>query len=151
MTRKKPFTQEDYRALFSALSGIDYVIIGGVASIIHGSNMNTTDVDLYILNTEENILRLETALEKIGFTGKRSRRQTMILFSHKGKGLYIDVWLNQQVPYEEIKVDKKKIYNEMVRVASIESVIDLLKSSGRTEDKYKAERLADILYARKGR
>jgi len=43
-------------------AGIEFILIGGVAGIIHGSARATYDVDLVYSRTEENIVRLASAL-----------------------------------------------------------------------------------------
>ena len=45
-----------------ARAGIEFVLVGGVAGIIHGSARATYDVDLVYSRTDENIERLASAL-----------------------------------------------------------------------------------------
>ena len=54
--------------VFRSLSDHDvrYVVIGGVAAIVHGVPRTTFDVDLLIEPSEANVARLLAALEKAG-------------------------------------------------------------------------------------
>lgn len=54
----------DFRALVEALSdgGVEYVIIGGVALVLHGAPRTTADLDICYSRSEANINRLAAAL-----------------------------------------------------------------------------------------
>jgi len=54
----------DFKALLRALSesGVEFVLVGGVAGIVHGSTRLTVDVDAVYRRTAENIDRLVLAL-----------------------------------------------------------------------------------------
>jgi len=54
----------DFDKLFPTLAcaRIEFVLVGGVAGIIHGSARATYDVDLVYPRTDENIERLASAL-----------------------------------------------------------------------------------------
>ena len=49
-------------------NGVRFIVIGGVAGQLHGSNSYTYDVDICYARTPENIERLSTALQEIGVT-----------------------------------------------------------------------------------
>ena len=55
----------EFERLLPALvkGGVDFILIGGVAGIVHGSARVTYDVDLVYSRTGENIRRLARALE----------------------------------------------------------------------------------------
>jgi hypothetical protein len=46
---------------------VKYVVIGGIASVLHGIPRATFDLDILIEATAENVQRLLAALEKAGF------------------------------------------------------------------------------------
>ncbi|RKY25103.1 MAG: hypothetical protein DRP62_02140 [Planctomycetota bacterium] len=46
---------------------VKYVVIGGIASVLHGVPRATFDLDILIEATAENVQRLLTALENAGF------------------------------------------------------------------------------------
>lgn len=54
----------DYRKLITLLAeaGIEFILIGGVAAVAHGSTRLTKDLDIVYQRTEENVGRLVRAL-----------------------------------------------------------------------------------------
>lgn len=48
--------------------GVDFVVVGGLAGIAHGSAYNTEDVDVAYERSRENIHRLAEALRELGAT-----------------------------------------------------------------------------------
>ncbi|MBI3319188.1 MAG: hypothetical protein HYZ89_01180 [Candidatus Omnitrophica bacterium] len=55
--------------IFAALNaaGIQYMVVGGLAVILYGFNRYTSDLDLAVDLTVENLKELESALQSIGF------------------------------------------------------------------------------------
>jgi len=56
-----------FRPLLQALTdaGVEFIVIGGVAAIHHGSARNTFDLDILYRRTRENIERLVRAIEPL--------------------------------------------------------------------------------------
>jgi predicted nucleotidyltransferase len=56
-----------FQPLLAALAGagVEFIVIGGVAAIHHGSARNTFDLDVLYRRTQENIDRLVRALEPL--------------------------------------------------------------------------------------
>ncbi len=57
--------QEVFR--FFQQNNVKYIVIGGIASVLHGVPRATFDLDILIEATDENVKRLLTALENAGF------------------------------------------------------------------------------------
>ena len=57
----------DPRAIFDALDrhGVRYVLIGGMAAILHGASHVTTDVDVVPQDARENLERLSEVLKEL--------------------------------------------------------------------------------------
>jgi hypothetical protein len=51
-----------------ARHGVDFVVVGGLAGIAHGSAYNTQDVDVAYERSNENLERLASALRELGVT-----------------------------------------------------------------------------------
>jgi hypothetical protein len=66
--RSLPPRAPNLRALLSTLArhGVDFVVIGGMAGISHGSNYPSFDLDVVYARDRANIGRLVLALEEIG-------------------------------------------------------------------------------------
>lgn len=58
----------DPECLFRALAerGVDYVLIGGLAAVLHGSTAMTNDADIVPAPAEDNLTRLAGALRDLG-------------------------------------------------------------------------------------
>ncbi len=56
----------DFAKLLQLLSdrGVEFIIVGGAAAIVHGSSRLTQDLDVVYRRSQENIARLANALEK---------------------------------------------------------------------------------------
>ena len=61
----------DFKELFRSLNakGVEYLLIGGYAVIIHGYVRNTNDIDVVVSNDPENVTRCINALDDFGFGG----------------------------------------------------------------------------------
>jgi len=66
---------QDFKELFRSLNakGVEYLLIGGYAVIIHGYVRNTNDIDISVSNDPENIERCLSALDDFGFGGPQLR------------------------------------------------------------------------------
>lgn len=58
----------DPACLFRVLAehDVDYVLIGGLAAVLHGSSAMTNDADIFPARTEENLTGLAAALGELG-------------------------------------------------------------------------------------
>lgn len=62
---------QDFKELFKSLNakGVEYLLIGGYAVIIHGYVRNTNDIDVVVSSDPENVTRCLNALDDFGFGG----------------------------------------------------------------------------------
>jgi len=60
----------DFPALLEALSsaGVEFIIVGGVAAVLQGAPITTTDLDIVHRRTPENVARLLDVLLKLDAT-----------------------------------------------------------------------------------
>ena len=58
----------DFGALLKVLSsgGVEFILVGGAAAIVHGSSRLTQDLDIVYRRTPENVRRMTAALEPYG-------------------------------------------------------------------------------------
>jgi hypothetical protein len=63
MSRKRP----KFRDALAVLSrhDVEFIVVGGVAAVLHGAPITTFDLDIVHLRTPENIARLCTALAEL--------------------------------------------------------------------------------------
>lgn len=156
----------DYRGIFEEFnrSGIDYLVVGGLAVNFHGIPRMTYDLDIMVLMESANILKCLERLSSWGYKPKipidpkdlavEEKRKTWV--SEKGmKALNyyneklpiaeIDLVIESPIPYEELKSRSVRIDLQGVLVVtiSLRDLIELKRAAGRKQD------LVDVEYLRK--
>lgn len=131
----------DTRRLLKSLKEhkVNFVVIGGVACIVHGFARMTKDIDIFVEPTRENMRRTFKALESCGYdlmdTTLEEALQKKLLFrqyilqtdihpSVKGTD-FQSVWKNK-IP---CKFEGEEIY-----FASLDDLIRMKKAAGRDQD-----------------
>lgn len=66
---------------------VDYVMIGGLAAALHGSDMVTTDLDITPADGEDNVERLSAALRSLHARIRSDELPGGLAFSHDGASL----------------------------------------------------------------
>ena len=156
-----------YEEFFKSLNKkhIDYVVVGGVAFVLHGVVRLTADLDLMISLEEKNILRFVNLMNALGYKPKIPVRaeelinpekrnfwlkeKNMKVFSfchpHQPLGL-IDIFIFEPIDYKTTKANaiKMKIGNFSIPVASIDDLIKMKKISARKQDKEDIKALKKI-------
>ena len=63
-----PSNSPDFFAILEVLASHDvsFILVGGLAAVVHGAPIVTTDVDIVHLRSDENVSRLEQALLELG-------------------------------------------------------------------------------------
>ncbi len=161
-----------FESLFKALNdaGVRYVVVGGVAVVLHGHARLTVDVDLVVDLDKGQALRAIDALVKMGFRPRvpvnprdfadRSVREAWIrdrgmqvfsMFDPSNPMRVVDLFVDHPVPFEELwaRSLELELRNTSVRVASIPDLIHLKRLAGRPQDLADIERLESILEAKK--
>ena len=135
---------------------VDFIVIGGIARILHGSEFMTVDVDIVIDDKRTNFKNLVTFAKRQGYRFRIDNKVTKIknpedLFLipfielvHKKKAR-IDVFLGEA--YDHTKFDyidwqRKRIGDRYIKVATLDF---LIKHSGkRKKDKLRKGELLKI-------
>lgn len=119
--------------------GVRYVLIGGLASILHGVPRTTIDIDIAVEPSRKNIVNLVTAMEKIHLEPEVGDIDEII--SQGGVTFTNDISLDTHSSLKKLafkEIWKARIvveYNKIrVPVISKEHQIILLKAVGREED-----------------
>ncbi len=66
---------------------VRYVLIGGMAATIYGSNLVTTDIDITPANDLDNLGRLSTALDELGARIRTDAEADGLRFDHDATSL----------------------------------------------------------------
>jgi hypothetical protein len=142
--------------LLSALErhGVNFVVIGGIAGIAHGSSYPSYDLDIAYARNRQNLERLVAALEDIGVTLRGAPADLPFQFDlrtfENGANFtfvtpYGDFDVLAEVAgmksYEDLRrgAEDQRIAGHTVPVASIDHLIAMKRAAGRDKDKLMLE------------
>jgi hypothetical protein len=158
-------------ALFETLfdgfnkAGLRYVLVGGVAVVLHGFARLTADVDIVVdLSPEEAAkavdclsslgLRPRAPVDPIGFATPATRQtwieekgmQVFSWYDPKNPMREVDVFVTHPIPFEDLWTRSMlfSLGTTLVRVASIADLIQLKRLASRPQDLIDIEALEEI-------
>jgi predicted nucleotidyltransferase len=160
----------DFIGLFAVLAEarVRFVVVGGLALLLHGIDRLTADVDLVIDLAPEPATDAVHALTTAGYrplapvdplaladVEQRHQWRTtrhMQVFSFWDSTVTrptVDVMLDPVVPFDELWANSVTtiIGGYLVRIASIKHLIRLKEAAGRSQDRVDVERLRAMLKA----
>jgi predicted nucleotidyltransferase len=145
-----------FAPVFDALnrSGTRYVVVGGVATILHGFVRGTTDVDVVIDLDEPSARRAIQELEAIGYRPQVpvqatdfanrptremwARDRGMIVFSLYSdvNPVVVDLFVRSPMNFEELwtRSEVRSLEGGEVRVASLDDLIRIKRDAARPQD-----------------
>lgn len=141
-------------------NNIDFVLVGGFASILYGSTLVTQDLDICVAMTDEEVEKLRKALGDLNPI-HRMNPNAPISFLEQPKDLsqvkniylktnlgILDI-MSELPPVGDFKVIKKNsieinLYGHICRVISIEDLIRIKETMTRPKDKETLEHLKKI-------
>jgi predicted nucleotidyltransferase len=158
----------DFDLVFAALerAGVRYIVVGGVAVVLHGYPRFTADIDLVVALEPANVLLLIKALEALAYRPRPSVQATgladpqvrqqwieekglvaLSFFSPKLAATEIDIFLKEPFPMEaaEARAVRVQLGALSVPIASIPDLIAMKRQSGRAKDLEDIEALEAIL------
>lgn len=145
---------------------VRFVLIGGLAAVVHGSPFPTEDLDITPEASSENLARLSDALREMGAMVRAAEVDEPLPFSHDAASLAaVQVW-NLATPngildisfvptgtqgYPDLNRDAvdTRIFGVVVKVASLADVIRSKQAANRLKDQRVLPTLREIL-ARRG-
>jgi hypothetical protein len=154
-----------FEAIVRALNeaGVRYLVAGGLAVNAHGHLRFTKDADFVIQLIPDNIKRVFTALEALGykplvpvtaeqFADRATREgwirdkgmQVLQLWSDRHRETSIDIFVHEPFPFDEEYVNAliKPLYGSIeVRFVSIPTLIKMKEAAGREQDRIDIEHL----------
>ena len=156
-----------YLPIFKALNdaNIKYVVVGGIATILHGYVRATSDIDLVVDLQVEEATKVMTVLTTAGFkpkvpvqamefadANKREqwvKEKGMQVFSmyHPDRiGLTVDLFVKHPIPFDELWSHSvvMNLDGINVRTCSIDDLITMKQQAGRHKDLADIEQLTKI-------
>ncbi|MEX5215204.1 MAG: nucleotidyltransferase [Nitrospiraceae bacterium] len=158
--------------IFQALnrSAVRYVVVGGLATVLHGYARFTADVDLIVdlaPDAAEKAIRALTAMgfrpqvpvapEEFANAATRERwvrekhMRAFSLVDPANPMRVVDLLLNPTVPFEDLwsRSQEVSLQTTTIRIASIDHLIALKREAGRPQDLADIEQL-EAIRRRKG-
>jgi hypothetical protein len=158
------FFEEIFRKLQE--QEVDYLVVGGVALMLHGVVRMTADLDLMVMLTESNLEKFVAVMNDMGFRPRvpvpaesfisASNRKSWIeeknmqvfsFFQPSQAISLIDVFVKEPIPYDELKKDAeaKQLGPITIPVVSIAGLIQLKQLAGRPQDLEDIKSLREIM------
>lgn len=146
-----------YEEIFRALNAnkVKYVVVGGIALVLHGVVRLTADLDLIVRLETKNLTTFVSVMKGLGYMPKvpvkaeefidyekrekwrREKGMQVFSFYHPKKpSALLDVFVDEPIDYKTLEEEKKVIRagNLKIPVVSIQHLIALKKISGRPQD-----------------
>lgn len=142
------------QAIFETLDrfGVTYVLVGGLAAVLHGASHVTTDVDIVPMDGKDNLERLSQALRALDARIRVSGEPDGVPFDHSADSLArVRIWNLQTAEgdldvmfqpagthgYDDLARDAVvlRVRGTDVPVASLADVIRSKEAAGRERDR----------------
>lgn len=151
----------DVPGILEALTarGVDFVVIGGIAAVLHGSAMVTNDVDVCFATDAANLNALGAALrdleaslrgvdEDVPFVPDAAtlRRIQILTLDTAAGPLDVQIAPDGAPPYAELRrrAERVDVGGFAVLIASLEDLIAIKLAAGRDKDLIAVEELETI-------
>jgi len=150
---------KEFLEVFKALGQqkVDYVLIGGVAVILHGMERLTRDIDIIVKMSPENIHKLRTALQMV-FEDDAIEEITLpelykfpVIRYGTPNEFYIDIMarVGELANFEDLEYTTIEYQGVKINIAKPESLLKLKKDSIRDKDRIDAIFLKKLIEAGK--
>lgn len=138
---------------------VKYILVGGIAVMLHGIERLTRDIDIFIKMDKDNIERLRKALHSIfkdesieEITLEELRKYAVIRYGTPDD-FYIDIIarLGEVALYEDLEFEIINYQGIKIRIATPETLYNLKKDTIRYKDKFDAAYLKDLITIRQSK
>ncbi len=135
---------------------VEYILIGGVALILHGMERLTRDIDVFVKNTSENIDRLQEALNSVfkddsikEITQKELKNYPVIRYGTPMR-FNIDVLtkIGELYSYDDLEFEIVEYENIPIKIATPKTLLNLKKDTVRERDKIDSQFLIELIQAK---
>lgn len=132
---------------------VEYILVGGVAVILHGIERLTRDIDIFVKMEQNNIQRLRNALHSIfddesidEITLEELQEYPVIRFGGSDD-FCVDIMarIGEVAVYEDLEFETICYEGLNVRIATPETLYNLKKESIRHKDRFDAAYLLDLI------
>lgn len=131
-------------------AGVDFVIVGGFAGVVHGCTYVTQDVDICCDFSAANLLALQKALSDLGPVHRMTPGRKKLKLTEKTCGQFKNLYLDTKIgqldclsfidglgDYDQVKRVSRliKVENIKMCVMSLEALIKTKKAMNRPRDR----------------
>jgi len=152
---------QNFMAVIEALNRyqVDYVLVGGVAVILHGLERLTRDIDIFIKPDRENVDKLRRALHSIfddqsidEITTEELQKYAVIRYGTP-EGFYIDIMtkLGELFSFQDLEYEIIEYKGIKIRLATPGILYKMKKDTVRFQDKIDALFLQEIIGKQKSK
>jgi hypothetical protein len=163
---------ERFTPVFEALNAANarYVVVGGLAVVLHGHIRATQDIDLVVSLEPEETRRALSAVERIGYHPRLpvklsdfadpeqrerwAREKNMVVFPlfNETTRLTIDLFVQYPIDFAELwdASEVMQLRRSTIRVASLDHLLRMKRETGRPRDLQDVEELERLRDARGG-
>jgi len=161
-----------FEPIFQILNtaGVRYVVVGGLATVLHGYARLTADVDLAVDLAPEEATKVIQALVTMGFRSqvpvlpeefanptvrevwfREKHMRAFSLVDPANPMRVVDLLLKPEVPFGDLLARSQEVmlHSTKIRIASINDLIALKRQAGRPQDLADIEQL-EAIRRRKG-
>lgn len=128
-------------------TGLEYILVGAGALVVHGLPRSTLDIDIYVTANKETLNKLFRIANRLGL---HSEQSAILKLSHSPK-LYVNQWISFSYEGQDVldvfladeeefnrlyqNSEQKQDKTLLVRVASLSDIGNMKKVTGRAVDK----------------
>ena len=153
-----------FKNFMSVLDALDkqkvkYILVGGIAVMLHGIERLTRDIDIFVKMDNKNIERLRKALHSIfedesikEITLEELQKYAVIRYGTPDD-FYIDIIarLGEVAVYEDLEYEIISCQDIKIRIATPETLYNLKKDTIRYKDKFDAAYLKELIKIRQSK
>ncbi|MBL7153532.1 MAG: nucleotidyltransferase [Phycisphaerae bacterium] len=131
-------------------AGVDFVVVGGFAGVVHGCTYVTQDIDICCDFSAENLMALQEAVSDLHPVHRMTPARKALALTEQSAGqlknLYLDTDIGQLDclsfidglgDYEKVKQASKEVQvrKMLLRVLGLDGLIEAKKAMNRPQDK----------------
>lgn len=136
------------------INNVDYVIVGGIALLLHGVARATEDIDIFIKPAADNIIKIKKALKSVWNDNSIEEiSETDLLgdypalrYGPPDDSISVDILtkLGEAVSFNDLEAEIIEIEGIKVKVATIKTLIKMKNNTVRIQDKADVEALRNL-------
>jgi predicted nucleotidyltransferase len=157
-----------YEDIFTKLNKrkVNYLVVGGIALVLHGVVRLTADLDLIVKLQSDNLAKFISVMKELGYKPRvpvkaeefidpakreiwiKEKGMRVFSFYHPKKTVaLVDVFVDEPIEYRKLEAEQKwiKAGGIKIPVISVKHLIELKEISGRAQDIADIKALREVI------